>query len=384
MRTINDKTIIFFVIIASFLIYIPYIQSFDNYHDCRYYQTGDSFMYEAITSSMVQDFDLNMENNVEPRIHLDGGFSLSPSGVLVPKYSLLFSIATIPFYWIFGSIGTMYFNLLLTVLLNVIIYAINRVFFNKDVSLITTFLFATGTIIMNYSYNYLGSLFSTVLLGLGVLYILRKNYYLAAIILGFACFAKISNAPWVMIMFLFVLIDYVRKINKNQQESIWRAIQEYSGMVVIFLISLIPLLVTNYVLYGNSFTTGYHQTVSLDENFDLFVINGVSGFTQDLGLGLYNILFHPQLGIIEANPILLLACLGVFIIKKMNHKLWAIMLLTIIVGQFLLFSKWDMWYATEFGNRFLMFSIVIFSPFLSNLLNELFLKIKIKEGSVVN
>jgi hypothetical protein len=377
MNKISDNKIYIFIVLASLLIYIPYIQSFDLYQECRNYQSGDSFWYEEIAISIIEDFDLNMENNIEPRIHVTGALAMSSGGYLVPKHSILFSIATIPFYLLFGPIGAMYFNLALIILLNVIIYAINRVFFSKNVSLITAFLFATGTIIMSYSYNYLGSVFSKVLLSLGILYVLRKRYFSAAIILGFSCFAKISNVPWVGIVFLFIFLDYIKnKVDWKQKKSILKEAIEFSSIGIIFLISLLPVLITNYFLYGGIFTTGYHRTISLDEKFNLFILDGANGFSQELGAGLYNLLFHPTLGVVEANPIIIIALIGAVMIKKMEHQTWAIMLLIIIVGQFLLFAKWDMWYATEFGNRFLMVAIVLFSPFTGNVINVLLKKLR--------
>ncbi|PCI98991.1 MAG: hypothetical protein COB15_04835 [Flavobacteriales bacterium] len=373
---VDERVIYVFIVIISLLIYVPYIKSFDNYHECRHYSTGDSFAYEKIVVSIINDFDLNMANNFEERLHLSGGFALSPEGVLVTKYSILFSITTVPFYLLFGAIGVMYYNLLLAIMLNVIIYAINRVFFNKSISLMTAFLFATGTIIMNYSYNYLGSLFSTVLIAAGVLYILRKKYYLAALILGFACFAAVSNIPWIGIMFLFVFWDYFKnKVDWAHKKSITEGVKVSFSIIIIFCISLVPLLYSNLLLYGNAFVTGYHKTITFDENYNMITLDYSSGFNQELLSGLYNLLFHPTLGVVEANPVIIIACIGVIMIRKMKNQLWAVMLLTIIAGQFLFYAKWDMWYATEFGNRFVMFSIVIFSPFVGNVLNELLLKL---------
>jgi hypothetical protein len=372
VTTIKDKYLYFFIVLASLFIYTPYIQSFDYYQDCRYYQSGDSWWYEEIVISIIQDHDLNMANNIDEKIHHSGQLAMSIEGYLAPKHSIFFAIATIPFYLIFGPIGAMYFNLFLIVLLNLLVYAINRMFFNKTVSLITTFLFATGTIIMSYSFNYLAEVFSTVLLAAGVLFILRKNYSLAAIILGFSCFAKVSNAPWVGIMFLYILWNsFQANKDLSLKERMLLIAPNYSMLILIFFISLIPVFVTNYFLYGGILTTGYHRTVSLDENYNLIILNGASGFSQGFWEGLKNILFHPELGLIEANPIILVSMVGILMFKKMTQKPFAIMFMIIILGQFLLFAKWDMWYATEFGNRFLMFSIVLFSPFTGNIINLL-------------
>ena len=58
----------FFIVIVSILIYIPYIQSFDSYQECRNYISGDSWWYEKIIVSILQDQDLNMANNIDEKI----------------------------------------------------------------------------------------------------------------------------------------------------------------------------------------------------------------------------------------------------------------------------------------------------------------------------
>ena len=237
------------------------------------------------------------------KLHVSGQLAMSVDGYLAPKHSIFFSVATIPFYLVFGSIGTMYFNLFLTICLNLLIYEINRAFFNKKVSLITTFIFATGTIIMNYSYNYLAEVFSTVLLAWALFYVIKKNYYLASIILGLSCFAKVSNVPWAGIIFIYIIWDYVKnRIDWSQKNNVRKASIELLGIGTIFLISLSPFFITNYFLYGGIMTTGYHRSVSLDENYNLYLLDGAAGFTQEFWSGLYNVLFHPSLGLIEAKP----------------------------------------------------------------------------------
>jgi hypothetical protein len=372
MNRLTDLRCFVFIFIASLLIYIPYIHSFDEYHDCRKHITGDSWWYEQILISILEDGDLNMENNISKEAHPSGQLAMSKDGYLAPKHSVFFPIATIPFYLVFGSIGVMYFNLFLVICINLLIFAINRVFFNKEVSLITTFLFATGTIIMNYSYNYLGEVFSTVLLAWGFLYVIRKNYYWAALVLGLSCFAKVSNVVWVSLMLLYILWDFVKnRTDWKVKEEVWRSVGAYSSIILLFIIGLFPFFITNYLLYGGFITTGYHRVVFLDVDLNLILSNGASGFNQDLFSGLSNLLFHEKLGVLEANPIILVSLLGIFLIKKMTNIPVAMLALVIIIIQFLLFSKWDMWYATEFGNRFVMFSIVLLSLFTGNVINVL-------------
>jgi hypothetical protein len=372
MKTISDNKIAWFIFIASLFIYIPYINSFDNYQDCRFYESGDSWWYQQIVVSIVDDGDLDMSNNIDPQIQLGAQLAVSRDGQLVPKHSILMPILSIPFYLIFGTIGTMYFNLLLTMLLNVFIYKLNRVFFEKNIALITTLLFATGTIILNYSYNYLGSLLSVLLLTIGVYLVCNKKYFVAAVILGFACLAKVSNLLWVFVIAFFT-VWHILKTDSTSDESnnMKQKIITILSLALTLLISLLPLFITNLKLYGGILTTGYDRVASLNENYELYIADGASRFNQSIGDGLQNILFHPSLGMIEANPIIVVSLLGLALIYKRKEKFWFFMFLMIILGQFLVFAQWDAWYATEFGNRFLFFSIVLLSPFTGHVLSLL-------------
>jgi len=204
------------------------------------------------------------------------------------------------------------------------------------------------------------------------LFTIRKQYGLAAIMLGLACFSKVSNVLIAAIIFSFIFIDYIKNtIVWKERKSIINGLMEYLAIWLIFFISLIPLLLTNYLLFGNIFTTGYSSIVTLDENLNLMLLDVSMAFSRELWQGLYNLLFHPNLGMVEANPILIVSFIGMFFSYKLKHRLWAYMAITIILTQLIFFAKWDLWYATEFGNRFLMFSIVICSLFTGNILNLL-------------
>ena len=310
---------------AWFLYLLP------RYHDCRKHISGDSWWYEQIVNTILEDGDLNMENNIEKKNHLHGQLAMSKDGYLAPKHSIFFPIATIPFFYIFGSIGAMYFNLLLVICINLLVFAINRVFFNKEVSLITTFLFATGTIIMNYSYNYLGEVFSTFLLAWGFLFVIKQKYYWAVLLLSLSCFAKVSNVVWVSLMLMYILWDFVKnRTDWKLKEEILKSVKEYFSIIFLFILGLFPFFITNYLLYGGPFTTGYHRVVFPDVDFNLILSNGADGFNQDLLSGLRNLLFDNQIGVLEANPVILVSLVGIFLIKKMTNIPVAILSLVII------------------------------------------------------
>ena len=171
MRKLSiDTWFVLVIILFGLLIYIPYIESFDRY-DCRQYYSGDSWWYMEMVRSMVKDGDLNMENNIPESLHISSGqLALSKDNYLAPKHGIFFPVATVPFYYLFGDSGFVIFNLCFTILILILLYLIIREFFNYIVSLSTTILYSVSTIILNYSYNYLSDVFSTVIILLAFCY----------------------------------------------------------------------------------------------------------------------------------------------------------------------------------------------------------------------
>ena len=365
MKNNMDFKMIIAIIIFGFLVFIPYIESFDNY-DCRVYSSGDSWFYMSIVNSIANDHDLDMSNNIEARYHVSSSqLSLSKNDCLTPKHGIFFPLATVPFYLVLGKSSFVFINLILSVLILVLIYLLVREFFNEQVSFLTTILFSVSTIILNYSYNYSSDVFSTVIILSGILLVIKKNYYLAAIFLGLSVFAKITNGVWVLLILFYMAI----KIYIEKDKKIGLTLIELLKIGLILLISLMPTFITNYSLYGDIFTTGYHRIVKYTMDGNLILLSHKNDFNRPFFNGLYSLFFHHKFGILLSNLVLLPALAGIFFINRMKKKGAAILFVTIILAQTIFFSIYRLSTATEFGNRFLFLSIILSAVFVANIID---------------
>src|SRR5262249_45864096 len=153
---------------------------------------GDCKYYRAIIVSLLKDGDLLLANNVDDP--LNGQLALGKDG-LVPKHPIIMPIVSIPFYLAFGDYGLLLFNIINCMILMVLIFKLNCLFFSRSTAFITTTLFATGTLFFYYTYNYSPDVFSTVLLLSGLYLVLKERFFWGAFFLGLSIFAKLPNLP---------------------------------------------------------------------------------------------------------------------------------------------------------------------------------------------
>lgn len=368
---ISDRNWISAILLYLFLIYLPLIISRSDSSES--FLQGDSFYYRAVIESIIKDGDLLIANNV-PTDPLNGQLAIGQNG-FVPKHPILLSVVSIPFYALTGTPGLLLFNMIDCMILMVLIFKLNSLFFDRLIAFITTILYATGTLFFDYAFNYSPDIFSTVLLLGGLYFILRDNYYSGTFLLGLSIFAKLPNMPLVAAILQYVgLMIWRQRANDDSNEGTRHKLMVSISIAAIFIVSLIPFAYTNNMLFGSPFVTGYQRTAVADENGQMISVDHSGKFNQPLLKGTFLSLFEPRNGILPTNPVLFLAVLGMARMKKgqFNRKLYLIIALCLI--QFLLFAKYDEWYTSHFSNRFLMTFIALSSVFTSNFFNPIIQK----------
>ncbi len=364
-----DRSWTYIILFYLCLIYLPFIISRSD--STESFLQGDSYYYRAVIDSVLKDGDLLLANNI-PADPLNGQLAIGREG-FVPKHPILMSLISMPFYFLFGTPGLLLFNVLDCMFLMLLIFKLNCLFYSRLIALITTLLYATATLFLDYTYNYSPDVFSTVLLLTALYLILRGRFYLGAVPLGLSVFAKIPNAPLAGVILLyagFVLLKG-NLTNDNIKERFRDKVAIAVTTAIIFIIALIPLAYTNYALLGSPFVTGYQTTAVAGADGQVLSVDHAGKFNQPLLRGIYLSLFDVRNGVILTNPVLILAFLGVFWIRRIKdqHKILLILLICLI--QFLLFAKYDEWYTSHFSNRFLMTFIALSSVFTGNFLSYL-------------
>lgn len=363
-QRIPTKTLFLGLIIYLCLLYFPFIIAREAAGDQAI--QGDSVYYRAMIVSMLEDGDLLLANNI-PGNPLDGQLALGSAGLL-PKHPILMPVVSLPFYALFGDQGLLLFNILGSMALLLLIFALNTLFFEGWLAGITTVLYATCTLFLNYVYNYSPDVFATVLLLAGLYLVLKHRPYSGALLLGLSVFAKTPNALLAGPILLYAFATIWRD---TAQAPVPRRLARVAAIAALFLLALLPFLYTNYLLFGSPFVTGYQRAAVAGPNGTVLIDDHVAKFNQPLLQGIAQSLFDAQNGLLPSNPVLLLALPGVLWLGKSARREQLLLVLLLCVAQFLFFAKYDDWRASNFSNRFLMTSVALSSVFVCNALRVL-------------
>ena len=159
-------------------------------------------------------------------------------------------------------------------------------------------LYATGSLFLDYVYNYSPDVFSTVLVLGGLYLVLRDRFYIGAFLLGLAVFAKMPNVLIAGVILLyagFMILMGQQTNNHGRKNSLLNRVAIIVVTAAIFVVSLTPLAYTNYRLFGSPFVTGYQRTaVAGSAPGQILSVNHADKFNQPLLKGAALLLFAPS------------------------------------------------------------------------------------------
>jgi Mannosyltransferase (PIG-M) len=369
----SDRAWLVILVFYLCLIYPPLVLSYRAAN--LNFLKGDCYYYRAAVVSLLEDGDLLLANNISDiSDHLNMQLALGKEG-LVPKHPVLMPLFSIPFYLLLKDKGLLLFNVVDCMILMVLIFKLNRLFFDGYIAFTVTALYATGTLFFDYVYNYSPDVFSTVLVLGGLYLVLQRKFYAGALLLGLSVFAKISNALLAGIGLSYVGFKILfsgkgeQTASQATENSLLKKVGVMTTAVAVFLLSLVPLAYTNYKLFGSPFVTGY-QRMALAGRApgEILAVSDTGSFNQSLLKGAYLLLFDRYHGVIPTNPVVFLAFLGLFQLRRNGKQEKFYFLLAICLAQFLLFSKYDEQFASHFSNRYLMTFVALSSVFTGSFL----------------
>lgn len=365
---LSNRSWVFIILLYLALIYPPFIIA--RTISGETFMKGDCYYYRAVIVSLVEDGDFLLENNV-PDL-LIGQLAVGQEG-FVPLHSILMPLVSMPFYLLFRTQGLLLFNILDCMILIVLIFKLNGLFFSHVIAFSTTILYATGTLLLDYTYNYSPDVFSTVLLLAGLYLVLRGKYYWGAIPLGLSIFAKIPNVPLVVVILLYAVFIIWKGdgTNRSIKDDFRKKFTITSITAFIFIVANTPFAYSNYLFFGSPFVTGYQRMAVAGVDGQAVIVDHVNMFNEPLLKGIYQVLFDIGNGILLTNPVLILTFAGIFWIKKVKAQDQMYLILVIGLIQFIMIAKYDAWSTSHFSNRFLMAFIVLSSVFTSNFFSYL-------------
>ena len=338
---------------------------------------GDCPYYAATVESLVHDGDWDIRNQLsgELKDH-DTFFALSKDGRVVIKHSTLLPLLSLPFYVVFGNMGFLIFNVLQVFAL---IVGIAQLAGNSPWARLLALAGYLSTPFLAYTYNYSPDVLGAALVVWSYVFAIRRRAILCGFLAGLAIWAKVYLAL-VMLPAAMIVVPCG-----------WRAV---AGAAVASLAALTPMFVINAHLYGAPWITGYDREARVGpDGFEL--AEHYSRFHQPIVSGLGNLLFDKKIGMLQTAPLWFLWPAGLWFAMRRKvekspadsgarsesrqtsnsdksgspatsatglefakpsgsiTKGAAIAITMSLLVNVLFFARYDEWYASFFGNRFL-------------------------------
>jgi hypothetical protein len=356
------------IAIALLCVYVPYVRDQASRKDGASFLRGDPRMYRAAVVSLLEDHDLVLSDDVKdpfrgygPQLAL--GRDGDPSR-LVPKHPILMPILSLPFYALWRDTGLLVFNVAMLIGLVCLLYLLCARYFDTATAMAAALLFGVATLFLNYSWNYSPDVFSTLLVVGGVLLVLERRHAAGACVLGLSLFAKVTNLPLVALAGLWIAWDVGLRRRQPMPAPRARAAR-LAAIGAAFALGLLPMLVTNQLLYGGPLVTGYHRA---------WTEHGIESYTTKFGQpfwpGLRDLLIHHRKGILTTNPVLLISLVGVPLALRGPFRAEMAFLAALALAQLCFFAKHEEWKFSHYSNRYLMTFVALGAVFAAQVIAD--------------
>ncbi|MDZ4784906.1 MAG: hypothetical protein SGJ02_02405 [bacterium] len=318
---------------------------------------GPAVQIAAVTRSLWEEGTLHPEHfskiyvkaaelsRVNSTVVWQDVFAIDKHGELIQKHSLFSAIAAVPFYAIFGNFGFWLFQLLFTLLLLLSTYKIveelNQSGLPWSTFVATTLLSQT----LFYSYDFSYELHGCALIMAG-LWISLSHPFWGGILLGLSVFVSPAN------ILLALPLAFLKVKSSKSTASI---ILSLLGLGIISIL----FLITNYLLWGNPFSTAYSNLLSFHNGEAIYSAHPI-GFNLEVFKSNWPEKIFSSEGILPYN--LSFIALPFAIKASWQHVERSFLLRCFLVGlafNLYIFS-YPMWATTFYGNRYIFTGIYLY------------------------
>lgn len=310
--------------------------------DCPYYY------WTALALLNRQGFDISGELPEGWQHHLNQ-IALSITNTPVPKHPVVLPIVSLPFIAAFGKPGALVFNVVQILLLLLVLYRMAALVAGPVAASAAVVLTFLGSLFPHYVWNYSPDVCATLLLMAGTLLVATGSrtfhFLLGGFLLGAAVVAKFPLAIFLPGSFFI------------RDQPFWKmSLATIAGMAVP--LALFALM--NLQLFGSPFITSYDRIATLKHGNVPAVYSQRKSFDLPITKGIRGQLLDREHGLLTTSPVTVLAVLGVPLLLRREPRLGAHLVLSSL-ALFLLFSTYDQWTASHYGNRFLMPAVAAFT-----------------------
>ncbi|MBP9838631.1 MAG: glycosyltransferase family 39 protein [Proteobacteria bacterium] len=309
-----------------------------------------------VTKSLIEDGDLDLKNQLNNSlVKASDQTALGIYGEWYPVHEYLISVLAVPFFFLLGVNGALYFNILMMLAIALLLYRLLKIGHSSEISFISVMILILSSTFFGYSYSFSLDVFGVLTL-LSSLYPLAKSRYkLAGFFWGVAVFSRLFNVLSVFGIIAYVFFKDKRGFLKN---------------IILFILGGLPLLgiffLSNYLMFGGIFELSYnHWNCTSLENY-------TSVLQQDLKIPylirLNEIIFSPQEGIFKTFPFFPFILLSsIFLLKKYPAEILLAIINTLVY--LLFFAKYS-FFPGGAGNRYLFPLLIYFAFPLALVVNQ--------------
>lgn len=326
---------------------------------------GDCPYYYATSLSLLQDGDLSLAGQISNSSVHSGQISLDRFGRPVPKHPPLLALAALPFVAAGGETGVLVFNLLQLALLLVVVERLARRFASPWAAAAAVALTGVASFLPAYAWNFSPDVFATLLLTASLLALpaatapaqdeesepgerrgdgspaVTWRHAAAGVLFGLACVAKLAT----VLLAPAVLLLAGRRL---------RSLAALAAGVALPL-ALYGLL--NLHLFGSPTVTSYDRIVHREAD-GVRLHSTREDFHQPLGRGLAVQLLDQRRGLLWTAPLALVALAALPLLARRRPAAALAVAWTALV-LLLFYARYDWWWTSEYGNRFLMPAVVL-------------------------
>jgi len=307
---------------------------------------GDCPYYYATARSLIEDGDLDLAGQISRSPVHSGQISLDVEGHPVPKHPPLLPLFALPWIALFGQSGALIFNLLQLALLLALLYVLAARVTTRTSAAMAVGLLGTASFLPAYAWNFSPDVLTALLLVAATVALPPSvtdggrrtllRHAAAGLLFGLACTGKLS---FLALAPALVLLSGWR----------WRPLVAFAAGLVL---PLAAYGLFNLHLFGSPLVTSYDRIAHFDEQ-SVRLHSHRDDFNQPLLEGLAHQWGDPRRGLLWTAPIAVVGLAALPLLMRRRPR-WALAVTWIAVVLPLLYARYDWWWTSEYGNRFLL------------------------------
>lgn len=316
-------------------------------YDGKPYLRGDCSYYVAAARSIAEDGDLDIRNQLRQPLWIHSTqVALDQEGRFVPKHPLWMSVAVIPFLLLFGNVGALIFNFVQLLILCFLLFVLARCIVSPWEAAGAVCLTTSLSYLPHYVWNFSPDIFLSVLYLMSIVSIhdTRKpwRHILAGILLGLAMTAKPSY------LLAGVALPLLSGLPLKKSLSFLAV----GGVIPVML-----WMGLNQHLFGAPLVSPYDRIAHFTER-GVELHSNRQDFTEPLLKGVWGQFADPKKGLLQTSPITIFSFLFLPLLWRKEMR-WALYTCITSCGIYLFYSKYALWRASHWGNRFLLPIVIL-------------------------